>query len=66
MEFLIAETICILLQIICFFPFWRIWREDCKERGKENLAVPLSERFMAWVLVFPIWAIPVACLVAGG
>ena len=49
--------ICILLQLILFIPFYLIWRKDCKEIGKENLAVSLSERFMAWILYCPIWAI---------
>jgi hypothetical protein len=49
--------ICILLQLILFIPFYLIWRKDCKEIGKENLAVSLSERFMAWILYCPIWLI---------
>lgn len=37
--------ICILLQLVLFIPFYLIWRNDCKEIGKENLAVSLTERF---------------------
>jgi hypothetical protein len=49
--------ICILLQLVLFIPFYLIWRNDCKEIGKENLAVSLSERFIAWILYCPIWLI---------
>lgn len=63
MAFLISLAICILLQFLFFIPFWKIWKEDCKEHGKENLAVPLPKRFMAWLVAFPIWAIPFACAV---
>jgi len=47
--------ICILLQFVLFIPFYLIWKNDCKTIGKENLAVPLSERFIAWMLYCPIW-----------
>ena len=32
------------------------WKKDCKEIGKENLAVPLSERLSVYFafVVFPI------------
>jgi hypothetical protein len=59
MSFLFAELICIALQFICFIPFYLIWRKDCKERGKENLAVPLSERFFVWAVACPMWAVPI-------
>ena len=49
--------ICILLQLVLFIPFYLIWRNDCKEIGKENLAVSLSERFISWILYCPIWLI---------
>lgn len=29
-----------------------IYFKDCRERGKENLAVPLSERLACYVLIF--------------
>lgn len=47
--------VCILLQIILFLPFYFIWRKDCKELGKDNLAVSLEERFFAWLVFCPIW-----------
>lgn len=48
----------IALQFILFIPFFIIWKKDCKEIGKENLAVSLKERFIAWVIYFPIWLLP--------
>ena len=54
MEFLI----CVALQIILFIPFFFIWRKDCKAIGKENLAVSLKERFIAWIIFCPIWIVP--------
>ncbi len=50
--------ICVALQIILFIPFFLVWRKDCKAFGKENLAVSLKERFIAWVVFCPIWAVP--------
>jgi len=47
--------VCIFLQIILFIPFYLIWRNDCKKIGKDNLAVSLSERFLYWLFVCPIW-----------
>lgn len=48
----------IALQIILFIPFYLIWRKDCKAIGKDKLAVSLGERFIAWIIFCPIWAIP--------
>jgi hypothetical protein len=45
----------IFLQLILFIPFYFIWKKDCKELGKENLAVSLEIRFMVWLVVCPIW-----------
>lgn len=63
MNFWILELIFIVLQLVLFIPFYFIWRKDCKEIGKENLAVPLSERFFVWIAFCPIWAIPILQLV---
>jgi hypothetical protein len=49
--------VCILFQFAGFIPFYLIWRNDCKTIGKENLAVPLEERFIAWLLFCPIWVL---------
>lgn len=59
MSFLIAELISIVLQFVLFLPFYLIYRKDCKQIGKENLAVPLSERFFIWVIYCPIWVVPI-------
>ena len=50
--------ICISLQFVLFTPFYLVWRNDCKEIGKEHLAVSLTERFISWILFCPIWIIP--------
>jgi hypothetical protein len=47
--------IYILIQLLTFIPFYLIWRKDCKEIGKDNLAVSLSERFFYWLILCPIW-----------
>lgn len=52
---MIMFVVCIALQFILFIPFFIIWKKDCKEIGKENLAVSLKERFTVWVIYFPIW-----------
>ena len=56
--FLIVVVTSILLQIVLFIPFFIIYIKDCKELGKNNLAVSLKERFIAWIICFPFWAIP--------
>ena len=62
MHFISILLICAVLQFLLFIPFYLEWRKDCKEIGKENLAVSLSERFKAWLLVCPIWAVPLICM----
>jgi hypothetical protein len=47
--------ICTVLQLVLFIPFYLIWLNDCKTIGKENLAVSLSERFITWLIICPIW-----------
>lgn len=47
--------ILMALQLILFIPFYFIWKKDCKNMGKENLAVSLEERFIAFMVVCPIW-----------
>lgn len=66
MNFWILELICIFLQFIGFIPFYSIFRKDCKEIGKENLAVPLKERFFTWLVFCPIWAVPFIQALKGG
>lgn len=55
---MIMFVVCIALQFILFIPFFIIWKKDCKEIGKENLAVSLKERFTVWVIYFLIWLLP--------
>lgn len=55
---LVGFIVCLSLQVILFIPFFFVWRKDCKEIGKENLAVSLKERFIAWVVCCPLWLIP--------
>jgi hypothetical protein len=63
MNFLIWELISVALQFVLFFPFYLKWRKDCKEIGKDNLAVSLSERFTTWIVCFPLWIIPILIFV---
>lgn len=55
----VVEIICILLQFVLFIPFYIVYRNDCKEIGRENLAVSLRERFFHWCILFPIWLVPI-------
>jgi hypothetical protein len=45
-QFLMFEAVMITLQFLLFLPFYGIYREDCRQIGKKNLAVPLHERFL--------------------
>lgn len=56
------ELCSAFLQLVFFIPFYLIWRKDCKEIGKENLAVSLKDRFIAWCLWFPFWLFPILIL----
>lgn len=47
----------IALQFALFIPFYIIWLNDCKTIGKDNLAVSLGGRFMAWLCFAPIWLV---------
>jgi hypothetical protein len=51
------DILCITLQLILFIPFYFIWKKDVKKIGKDNLAISLEERFIAWLCIFPIWLI---------
>ena len=50
----IVLTIAIPLWLVGIFFVIRQWKRDCKEIGKENLAVPLWERINAFVVCFVI------------
>ena len=58
----LLELCSVFLQLVFFIPFYLIWRKDCKEIGKENLAVSLKDRFIAWCLWFPFWLFPILIL----
>ena len=46
-----------VIQLLGFIPFYFIYKKDCREIGKDNLAVSLSERFVSWCLFVPFWLI---------
>lgn len=45
------------LQFVLFIPFYIIWRNNCKTIGRDNLAVSLGTRFVAWLCFVPIWLV---------
>lgn len=55
---IIIFLICISMQLILSIPIYIIYKKDCKQLGKENLAVSFKERFIASILVFPLWILP--------
>jgi hypothetical protein len=65
MNFWILQIICVALQFVFFIPFYCVWRKDCEEIGKDNLAVSLSERFFVWLIYFPVWIVPIVCVLKG-
>ena len=62
MNFWIFEIVMVVLQLLLFIPFYLVWRKDRKEIG-EDLAVSLLERFMYYIVFFPLWLIPIFCAV---
>ena len=62
MNFCIFELVMVVLQLLLFIPFYLVWRKDRKEIG-EDLAVSLLERFMSYIVFFPLWIIPIFCAV---
>ncbi len=56
-EFVTKLLIGTTLQFVLFIPFFLIWKNDCKEIGRENLAVSLGERFFAWIFICPCWLV---------
>ena len=62
MNFWIFEIAMVVLQLLLFIPFYLVWRKDRKEIG-EDLAVSLLERFMSYIVFFPLWLIPIFCAV---
>lgn len=63
--FFMVELIAVILQVVTFIPFYLVWRKDCKEIGKDNLAVSLRERFTAYVVCVPLWFVPILLAIKG-
>lgn len=59
-----AFAFCAAAQVITFVPFWITYKQDRKKYGSD-LGVPLKNRFAAWLIMFPIWAIPLAVMLGG-
>ena len=59
---IVAIVFCGVVQLVTFAPFYLVWRQDKKKYG-DDLAVPLKRRFTAWLVMFPIWAIPFAVMI---
>lgn len=64
MNFLLALSICMLLQAASFYPFYLAWKQD-KEKYGSDLGVPLRKRFLVWLVICPVWALPFAALAGG-
>lgn len=47
------------MQVLLFIPFFCLYKKDCKKIGKNKLAVSLTDRFFAWIIIFPIWVFPI-------
>ena len=62
MEMLVAVLFCIAVQIITFLPFYRVWQQDLKKYGSD-LGAPLRKRFVVWVIMFPVWALPISVMI---
>lgn len=62
MEMLVAVLFCIAVQIITFLPFYRVWQQDLKKYGSD-LGAPLRKRFGVWVIMFPVWALPISVMI---
>ena len=58
-KFAIFSIICIILQFILFIPFYLEWKKDCSIIGEKHLAVSLKHRFLAWLIIFPLWFAPI-------
>lgn len=61
---LIAVLLCIAIQVITFYPFYRTWQQDLKKYGND-LGAPLRKRFGVWVIMFPVWALPISVMIGG-
>lgn len=59
-----ALAFCAAAQVITFVPFWITYEQDKRKYGSD-LGVPLKTRFAVWLVMFPIWAIPLATMAGG-
>ena len=50
----ILIIVCIVFNLIVYGIVYKIWLDDCKEIGKDNLAVSLLERLRATFFVFTL------------
>lgn len=59
-----AMLFCAALQVITFLPFYRVWQQDLKQYGND-LGVSLKKRFGVWLIMFPVWSLPMAAMIGG-
>ena len=59
-----AILCCIAVQVISFLPFYFVWKQDVETYGND-LGVPLRKRFVAWLVMFPVWSLPLAVMIGG-
>lgn len=57
-----AFAFCAAAQVISFIPFWIAYDQDKKTYGND-LGAPLGKRFAVWLVMFPVWAIPLAAMI---
>ena len=53
----VRVIIVISLYTILLTLIFSVWLKDCKEYGKGNLAVPLTERIATLFIFVPIWLV---------
>lgn len=64
MGFFKALVFCMVVQLVSFYPFYCAWTGD-REKYGNDLGVPLGKRFAAWLVAFPVWALPVVEIIRG-
>lgn len=57
-----ALAFCATVQVISFIPFWIAYKQDIEKYGND-LDAPLAKRFAVWLVMFPVWAIPLAAMI---
>lgn len=50
--------IYLVCQLIGLIPIYRSYKKDCEKYGENNLAVPLDQRIMAYLVAVPFWMVP--------